>query len=206
MAPQPARPSTIVGAFVLFVGRIEPRKNLSLLLDAFDRLSRPGLRLVVVGKADFGAQAILARLRGRKDVVHLEDVDAGSLSALYHHAAMLVYPSEGEGFGIPVLEALACGAPVVCSNVTALPEVAGQFGRFFDPHTQDAPVALAEAIASVLDHPPRYEASALAAHLSRFTWRRAAEATVEAVTDTSLRAGRSSPRRDAAASTDSQRG
>ncbi len=203
--PQPAQPLTITGTFVLFVGRIEPRKNLSLLLDALDRLDRPGLRLVVVGKADFGAHATLTRLRGRKDVVHLEDVDAGNLSALYHNAAMLVFPSEGEGFGIPVLEALACGAAVVCSNVTALPEVAGQFARFFDPHAQDAPVALAEAIASVLDHPPRHEASALAAHLSRFTWRRAAEATVEAVTGASLLADGSSPRRDTAARIDSQR-
>ncbi|MGH6863291.1 MAG: glycosyltransferase family 4 protein [Methylocella sp.] len=181
-SPQPIQPATIRGAFVLFVGRIEPRKNLHLLLDALDRLGRPGLRLVVAGKADFGANATLARLRGRSDVEHLQDVDAESLAALYHNAAMLVLPSEGEGFGIPVLEALARGAPVVCSNVTALPEVAGNFARFFDPHAEDAPGALAEAIASVLDRPPRHDASALAAHLARFTWRRAAEATVEAVT------------------------
>ncbi len=107
---------------------------------------------------------------------------------------MLVFPSEGEGFGVPVLEALARGTPVICSHVTALPEVAGQFARYFDPFARDAPGELAKAIASVLDSPPRFYSDALSAHLSRFSWRRAAEATVQALTETLAVKGSPAPR------------
>jgi glycosyltransferase involved in cell wall biosynthesis len=167
--------------YVLMVGRIEPRKNVALVMDALDLLARPGLGLVVVGKPDGASAALLARLRERPDARHLQDVGPAELSALYRGAALFAFPSAGEGFGIPVIEALACGTPIVCSDGTAIPEAAGGFARLVQVTAPGAPARLAAAMAEVLDSPPPRDAAAVAAHLRRFSGREAAAAVVEAV-------------------------
>lgn len=113
----PSRPA------VLFVGTLEPRKGLDVLVPAFAALrsSMPDLELWIAGQAGWGASVAL----GQPGVRPLGYVDDATLPALLRSAAVVAYPSRGEGFGLPVLEALACGTPVVTSRDTVMDEVAG---------------------------------------------------------------------------------
>jgi glycosyltransferase involved in cell wall biosynthesis len=142
--------------YVLFVGTLEPRKNLGALLDAWEHLidEEPSLpRLCIAGGTRPGSEEWLARLshpplRERVDFVGY--VNADSRRALYEGARLLVLPSHHEGFGLPVLEAMALGVPVVASRAGALPEVAGDAALLVPP---DDRRALAEAIRRVLASP-----------------------------------------------------
>ncbi|MCX7792128.1 MAG: glycosyltransferase family 4 protein [Chloroflexaceae bacterium] len=114
--------------YLLFVGTIEPRKNLGRLLTAFERLHAGGLTdaLVIVGKRGWLYEDFFARLEGspaKQAVIFPGFVPDADLPALYAGAQALAFPSEFEGFGLPVLEAMACGTPVVCSNTSSLPEI-----------------------------------------------------------------------------------
>jgi len=133
--------------YLLYVGTLQPRKNLVRLLEAFAKLRRltsGPLQLVLVGRMGWQYQGILARAQeldlGQDVVVtgYVPDVD---LPALYSGARLFVLPSLYEGFAMPVLEAMACGAPVACSNVSSLPEVAGDAALLFDPRSVDGMVA-----------------------------------------------------------------
>ncbi len=124
--------------FILAVGMIEPRKNLITLLDAYQGLIEhlPDLRLVIVGKRGWRADAFFARLRdlGLEDrVIFPGFVPDDDLPAVYASAAAFAFPSIYEGFGLPVLEAMACGTPVVCSNTSSLPEIAGEAAVLLPP-------------------------------------------------------------------------
>jgi glycosyltransferase involved in cell wall biosynthesis len=131
--------------YVLYLGTLQPRKNLARLIEAFgqiiqlaDLASNPGaaLRLVLAGKRGWLCDDILARARalGIWDrVVTTGYVEEADLAALYSGASLFVMPSLYEGFCIPLLEAMACGVPVACSNVSSLPEVAGSAALLFDP-------------------------------------------------------------------------
>ncbi len=138
---------------MLFVGTLEPRKNLGVLLDAWERLTRsePALpRLRVVGGVRPGGEDWVRRmgeppLAGRVDYVGY--VDAADRRALYAGARLLVLPSLHEGFGLPVLEAMALGVPVITSDRGALPEVAGDAGVTVKA---DDAAGLAAAIAALL--------------------------------------------------------
>ncbi len=124
--------------FILAVGTIEPRKNLITLLEAYHSLSEqfPDVKLVIAGKRGWRAAAFFNRLRelGLEDRVVLTgfvpDVD---LPALYSLATVFAFPSIYEGFGLPVLEAMACGTPVMCSNTSSLPEIAGDAALLLPP-------------------------------------------------------------------------
>jgi glycosyltransferase involved in cell wall biosynthesis len=140
--------------FVLAVGSLEPRKNLERLLDAW--MALPGRlrrtpQLVVVGEEGWRQRGILRRLRDltqSESVVRAERLRDRELAALYRRARALVFPSLAEGFGLPVAEAMACGAPVVTSNSSSLPEVAGDAAILVDPEDVDA---IAAAVAGVLE-------------------------------------------------------
>jgi len=139
--------------FVLYVGKLQARKNLVRLLEAFDRVVRErGFphKLVLVGKRTWMSDEIftaLERLPSRERVVVAGEVSLSDLVALYNAATVFAFPSLAEGFGLPPLEAMACGTPVISSNASSLPEVVGDAGILFDPLDTDA---IAKALADVL--------------------------------------------------------
>jgi glycosyltransferase involved in cell wall biosynthesis len=123
---------------LLFVGTIEPRKNLDMLLSAVHSLHKSGfgLELVIVGKKGWRSESFFKKRRdlGLEKHVRLAGlVPEEDLPAIYNAASLFVFPSIYEGFGLPVLEAMACGAPVVCSNTSSLPEVAGDAAYQVNP-------------------------------------------------------------------------
>ncbi|WCO68612.1 glycosyltransferase family 1 protein [Iamia majanohamensis] len=165
--------------YVLFVGTVEPRKNLPRVVEAVAALDRPDVELVLVGAEGWNEDlgALLARLPGR--VRALGFLPPDDLAPLYEEAAAVAYPSLREGFGLPVLEAMAQGAPVVTSAGTATEEVAGDAAVLVEPTSVDA---IAAGLEGLLADP------AAAASLGRrardraagFTWARTAEQTVAA--------------------------
>jgi len=148
------------GDYLLYPARPWPHKNHARLYAAFAhaRRERPQLRLVLTGEGDFGNVPDGVDVRGR--------VSTDELVSLYRGAAAVVFPSLYEGFGMPVVEAMACGCPVACSNVTSLPEVVGDAARLFDPRDVDD---IAAAIDEVLRNPERYVARGLE-RANLFTW------------------------------------
>jgi glycosyltransferase involved in cell wall biosynthesis len=135
-------PSVVVPAlegkqFIMYVGRPLPHKNLGRLIDAFAILQKsfPDLHLVLAGKTDslFEAHKRSVEGRGIKNVVFTGFVSEGELRWLYEHTACYVFPSLSEGFGLPGLEAMVHGAPVVSSNATSLPEIYEDAAIYFDP-------------------------------------------------------------------------
>jgi glycosyltransferase involved in cell wall biosynthesis len=167
------------GRYVLWVGTVEPRKNLPALLDAFSRLGRHDLTLALVGPKGWN-EDLKAQLAPIEDHVRvLGFVPPGDLSALYAHASVFCYPSLAEGFGMPVLEAMAAGAAVVTSKGTATEEVLGGCGITVDPHE---PEAIADALAALVDDPSERArlAGAARARAATFTWDRTADLTVDA--------------------------
>jgi alpha-1,3-rhamnosyl/mannosyltransferase len=124
--------------FVLAVGTLEPRKNLPRLVDAYSRLPaelQQRHTLVVVGALGWDTGNTLHALRSLGErCAMLGYVSDAALAELYRRCAVFCYPSLGEGFGLPVLEAMAAGAPVVISNHSSLPEVGGNAAEYVDPH------------------------------------------------------------------------
>lgn len=121
---------------LLYVGNFLPHKNLSRLLEAFSKMKgKEDCRLILVGKAFEGrTKSNAERELGIEDLtIHTGIVDQEDLVNLYNLADLFVLPSLYEGFGLPILEALACGTPVACSNTSSLPEVGGDVVNYFDP-------------------------------------------------------------------------
>jgi glycosyltransferase involved in cell wall biosynthesis len=128
----------IAGDYILFVGTLQPRKNLTRLIEAFSNTQYliSNTQLVIAGRKGWLYEEIFQQvedlgLKGK--VVFTDYVPEGDLPALISGARLCVFPSLYEGFGLPVLEAMACGTPVVCSNVSSLPEVAGDAAILVDP-------------------------------------------------------------------------
>jgi len=139
--------------FVLYVGNIKPHKNLERLIDAFDRLRLsdfPHLRLLIIGDEISKYPALRRAVhvhKLHKEVRFLGFVPIETLAVLYRLADVFVFPSLYEGFGLPPLEAMASGAPVVTSNVSSLPEVVGDAALLVDPYD---PESIADGIRQVL--------------------------------------------------------
>ncbi|HEY68129.1 MAG TPA: glycosyltransferase family 4 protein [Thermoflexia bacterium] len=159
--------------YVLSVGTVQPRKNYVRLIRAFARLE-PNAQLVIAGGRGWLYEDIFAEAEKHSNCVRaLGFVGEADLPALYRNAALFAFPSLYEGFGLPVLEAMACGVPVVCSHTSSLPEVAGDAALLVDPLDTDG---LAKAMARVLeDAELRREMIARGLEqAARFTWERAA--------------------------------
>jgi glycosyltransferase involved in cell wall biosynthesis len=145
----------IRGRFVLFAGNVKPHKNLERLIRAFARVrcqeGNEDLRLVLIGD-DVGRYASLRRTADeagvRQEVRFFGFVPHETLAALYRMATVFAFPSLYEGFGLPPLEAMACGTPVVTSRISSLPEVVGDGALLVDPYSEDD---IAQGIARLLD-------------------------------------------------------
>ena len=171
--------------FVLAVGNLHPRKNIPRLIQALAKARDQGagdLHLVLAGQPAWRAEEIdvaIDKVGGGEWVHKLGYVDDDVLVALHSAAYVVAYPSLYEGFGLPVLEALACGAIVVASSTTSIPEVAGDAAILVDPMSIEAIAdGLSKAATDQQLRPRLQEAGPVRA--SAFTWRRCAERTVEA--------------------------
>jgi glycosyltransferase involved in cell wall biosynthesis len=167
--------------FVLAVGTLEPRKNLPRLVSAYASLPialKEAHPLVVVGARGWSTGPTLAALRslGTRCIM-LGHVSDAALGELYRRCAVFCYPSLGEGFGLPVLEAMASGAVVVTSNVSSLPEVGGDAAQYVNPHSTES---IAAGLRLVLES-PQLDAELRSRALQRarkFSWDRTAERVI----------------------------
>ena len=171
--------------FVLSVGTIEPRKNYLGLVNAFLKVRKafPEHKLVIAGKKGWKYEPLLRFLDSmpelKKDVLMIDYVSDADLPLLYNLADLFAYVSFYEGFGLPPLEAMACGAPVIISDNSSLPEVVGEAGLYVRAEDTDG---IAEAMMKMLgDKGLRRKHSALSLERAkRFTWAETARKTVEA--------------------------
>ena len=172
--------------YFLAVGNLEPRKNLATLIAAYADLP-PRVRtrhaLVLAGGAGWGdaglSTPVAQRLRQAGQLRLLGYVAPADLPALYAGATAFCFPSIYEGFGMPVAEAMACAAPVIAADATAIPEVAGAAGLLVDPHD---PVAWTRALSDVAEDPARAETMRRLGppQAARFTWQACGRALVDA--------------------------
>ncbi len=167
--------------YLLAVGTLEPRKNLARLLTAFEALHAEGLTdaLVLVGRRgwlldDFDTR--LAQSPARPAVLFPGYIPDDDLPALYAGAQALAFPSLYEGFGLPVLEAMACGTPVAASQASSIPEIGGDAALYFDPRDVDALTATLRRLLREADLCADLRARGLA-QATRFSWARAARET-----------------------------
>ena len=172
----PAAPSATRQQLILSVGAIQRRKNTVRLIEAFEQLE-PGWKLVLAGASGFDAQEAIQRIERsprKHDIEVLGYVPDSELDALYARAAIFAFPSLDEGFGMPVLDAMSRGVPVLTSNVSAMPEVAGDAGLLVDPSDT----------ASIFDGLRRMTTDpALREHLRQAGYQRAREFTWEKSVD-----------------------
>lgn len=165
--------------YILTVSGLEPRKNISVLLDAVNELAKKHahIALVIVGGKGWKSEATQEKVRAAGSrVLHIENCDSADLSAIYAGAKLFVFPSLYEGFGLPPLEAMAAGCPVVCSNAASLPEVVGNCALLFDPRR---PTELQMQIEKILANPELREdlINRGKKRAAEFTWKRTAEKT-----------------------------
>ncbi|MGI8827071.1 MAG: glycosyltransferase family 4 protein [Chloroflexota bacterium] len=172
----------VKGRYILAVGTLEPRKNYVRLLEAYAALRARGCaqELVIVGGRGWRYEPIFDKLRelGLQDSVTFARPNDEDLVCLYNCADVFVYPSLYEGFGLPALEALACGAPVACSQLSSLPEVVGDAAMLFDPtDVEDMTETLWRLLVGATLQRQLRQAGPVQA--SRFTWAAAAAHTAD---------------------------
>lgn len=168
-------------AYFIYVGAIQPRKNIVNLLKAFDAFRAnhdSGIKLVMVGRKAWKTAAVehtYEQMRFKEDVVFTGRVSNEELAALLSGALALTYVSYFEGFGIPILEAMCCDAPVICSGITSMPEVGGDAALYVDPFSAER---ICEAMLTVAKNPVKREQMIAAGRLqrNRFSWDKTAAA------------------------------
>lgn len=180
--PPEALPDLAGRQFIMYIGRPTPHKNLERLIEAFSILQarHPDLQLVLAGKQDANYRRIAAAVatRSLQGVVFTGFVSEGQLRWLYEHCAAYVFPSLSEGFGLPGLEAMLHGAPVISSDATCLPEIYGEASHYFDPLDTRA---MAGAIHEVLSNPQLRQRLIADGRrqTQNYSWQRLAEQTLQ---------------------------
>lgn len=169
--------------YILSIGTVHPRKNYPRLISAFGRLTNRDCSLIIVGKRGWLSDSIFAAVKSlelQSRISFLDYVPASDLPALISGARLLAFPSLHEGFGLPVLEAHACGTPVVCSMVSSLPEAAGDAALFFDPLDVDAIAGAIER--AMTDEPLRAKLIVRGYdNLKRFSWEVSARQVLDTI-------------------------
>ncbi len=173
------QPRPLANPYILFVGQIQPRKNITRLAEAFERLAEEDkeLHLVIIGGHGWLQRPVFERIERAPYAGRINLVGAVSdeqLPAWYAHAGVFVLPSLYEGFGMPVLEAMAAGCPVVTSNVSSLPEVAGKAAVLVDPASSEA---IADGVQEARQRRAELQAKGIK-RASEFTWERTARETL----------------------------
>ena len=174
-AAEPERVEGLPSKYILFVSTIEPRKNLGILLDAYARIREEyGGSLVVVGRVGWKSEDIVERLHA-PGVVHLDYLDARRLADVYRRADAFVLPSLYEGFGFPLLEAMAHGVPAIAARNSSLPEIGGNAALYFESRDE-----LAMQLDRVLTDADlrRTMIERGRARVAEFSWQRAGEETL----------------------------
>lgn len=180
----------ISNKYILFVGTLQPRKNITRLIEAFSLLKENDTELVVVGKKGWLYEDILAapqKFGVQERVKFLDFVTDAQLPFLYKHAEVFVLPSLYEGFGLPVLEAMKLGCPVITSNVSSLPEAGGDAALYINPEdTAD----IAEKIEKVLTDKDLRERMIKKGyqHIKQFSWEKTARDTLEILEEVAKKA------------------
>lgn len=180
-------PREVQDPYLLFIGRIEKKKNISGIIRAFEyvRKNTPDpLKLVLIGIPGFGYKDIKKEIAASpyaSEIIETGFVTTEKKRAFLQHASMLVFPSWYEGFGLPVLEAQAAGTPVITSNLSSLPEIAGDGALFVDPHDTSL---LSEAIIALLNNLSLRDAFVARGreNSARFSWERTARETFSLLT------------------------
>lgn len=179
-APQPV--ASVAGKqYIMYIGRPTPHKNLERLIQAFAALKgqHPDLYLVLAGKMDANYQAIQQKMHGEQitNIIFTDFISDAQLRWLYQNCKAYVFPSLSEGFGLPGVEAMLHGAPVISSNATCLPEVYGDAAHYFDPLNIQA---MSDAINEVLTDQELRSKLIAAGHIqaAQYSWRRMAEQTL----------------------------
>ena len=167
------------GDYILFVGTVQPRKNLVRLIEAYAQSEgkKRGIKLVIAGNKGWLADEIYAKpgqLGIEGYVQFLNYVDLDDMPFLYAGAKAFVFPSLYEGFGLPILEALACGTPVLTSNIASMPEVGGNQAHYVNPCDVDD---IRDGINTVIDH--KLDQEMLQKHLAKYSWEKAGQESIE---------------------------
>ncbi len=185
---EPSQPLTrlVDKQFIMYVGRPQPHKNLRRLIDAFAIIQKnhPNLYLVLAGKKDvlYLQHERYVKKKGLKNVYFTGFVSEGQLRWLYENTAAYIFPSLSEGFGLPGLEAMVHGAPVVSSNATCLPEIYGGAAVYFDPlDVNDMAVKIDEVLDDKKMRQKLIEAGKKQA--GKYSWQRMAEQTLQVYKD-----------------------
>lgn len=172
----------ISGDYILFVGTLQPRKNLVRLIEAFSRLNPKPYTLIIVGKPGWMYEEIYQapkKFGVEEKVKFLDYVSDEDLPSLYQNARCFVLPSLYEGFGLPVLEAMSYGCPVVTSNTSSLPEAGGEAAIYVDPESVES---IKEGILKVLNFTPRARQDLIKKgydQVKKFSWEKCARETLK---------------------------
>lgn len=170
------------GDYILSVGTLQPRKNFARLIEAFARIAPkyPGLKLIIVGKKGWMYDEILRapkRYGIEEKIEFLEYVTESELPSLYRNAQVFALPSLYEGFGLPVLEAMYYGCPIVVSRTSSLPEIAGEAGIYVNPEDVEN---ISDGLVQALDgRGNEKRAKAAKVQIAKFTWEKAAKQTLK---------------------------
>lgn len=174
--------------YILFLGTVEPRKNIIRVVDAFIQLKQEGnieQKLVITGRKGWLYKDIIEKINKTpfsQDIIFTDFVDDEDLPFLYSGAEIFLYPSLYEGFGLPVLEAMSCGSPVITSNLSSLPEVAGDAAILVDPMNVEEIVQAMEKL--LRDRELRKELKRKSLERAKFfSWEMAAEETLHLYED-----------------------